>query len=335
MTDGASLPPSIGFLGPPGTFSEEALISEPDLAVAELVPLPTFPDVVAAVESGRTDLGFLAIENSIEGTVNANLDALVFERELLIIREVVLVVQQNLLAPPGLGLEAIRRVVSFPHATAQCRRWLHANLPGVEEVAASSTAEGVRIVGQDRPEATAAIGTRLAASLYGLDVAAADIEDHNDNATRFVVVARPDHGIPGPTGHDKTSIVCFQYDDKPGSLHGILGQFSARNINLTKLESRPTKKGLGDYCFIIDLDGHVDDEVVADCLRDLHATLPAVKFLGSYPAAGEHGPARRRDAEAAWQAADQWIDALRRRIQHRTRPEGYPTLNAVRPGIQT
>jgi prephenate dehydratase len=315
MSDSASRPLRIGFLGPPGTFSEEALLSEPDLAAADVVPYATFPDVVAAVESGATDLGFLAIENSIEGTVNTNLDALVFERDLLIIREVVLVIQQNLLAPPGISLGDVKRVVSFPHATAQCRRWLNANVPGVEEVAASSTAEGVRQVGVDRPEATAAIGTRLAASLYGLEVLATDIEDHDDNATRFVVVARPEFGIPAPTGHDKTSIVCFQYDDKPGSLHGILGQFSARNLNLTKLESRPTKKGLGDYCFIIDLDGHVDDEVVADCLRDLHATLPGVKFLGSYPAAGEHGPARRRDAEAAWKAADDWIGALRARIQ--------------------
>ncbi|MDQ6617021.1 MAG: prephenate dehydratase [Actinomycetota bacterium] len=315
MSDRASGPPRIGFLGPPGTFSEEALLSEPDLAAAEVVPLPTFPDVVAAVEAGQTDLGFLAIENSIEGTVNTNLDALVFERDLLIVREVVLVIQQNLLAPPGTQLEEIKRVVSFPHATAQCRRWLHAHLPGVEEVAAASTAEGVRMVGEEKPDATAAIGTRLAASLYGLDVLASDIEDHDDNATRFVLVARPEHGIPEPTGHDKTSIVCFQFDDKPGSLHGILGQFSARNLNLTKLESRPTKKGLGDYCFIIDLDGHVDDEVVADCLRDLHATLPAVKFLGSYPAAGAHGPERRRDAEAAWRAADEWIGALRGRIR--------------------
>jgi prephenate dehydratase len=316
MSDRACPPPRIGFLGPPGTFSEEALLSEPDLAAAEVVALATFPDVVAAVESGETDLGFIAIENSIEGTVNSNLDALVFDRDLLIVREVVLVIQQNLLAPLGSRLEDIRRVVSFPHATAQCRRWLHANLPGVEEVPASSTAEGVRLVGVERPDATAAIGTQLAASLYGLEVLATDIEDHDDNATRFVLVARPEHGIPPPTGHDKTSIVCFQFDDKPGSLHGILGQFSARNLNLTKLESRPTKKGLGDYCFIIDLDGHVDDEVVADCLRDLHATLPAVKFLGSYPAAGSHGPERRRDAEAAWKAADEWISSLRQRIQH-------------------
>lgn len=314
MSDRASRRPRIGFLGPPGTFSEEALLSEPDLAAADVVPLPTHPDVVAAVDSGQTDLGFMAIENSIEGTVNTNLDALVFDRDLLIVREVVIAVHQNLVAAPGVGLDEIKRVVSFPHATAQCRRWLRANLPGVEEVAASSTAEGVRLLGEQRPEATAAIGTKLAASIYGLEVLAADIDDHDGNATRFVLVARPEHGIPAPTGHDKTSIVCFQFDDKPGSLHGILGQFSARNLNLTKLESRPTKRGLGDYCFIIDLDGHVDDEVVADCLRDLHATLPAVKFLGSYPAAGAHGPERRRDAEAAWKAADEWIGALRARI---------------------
>src|SRR5579884_1448073 len=305
----------IGFLGPPGTFSEEALLSEPDLAAGEVVPLATFGDVMEAVESGSTDLGFLALENSIEGTVNANLDALVFDRDLLIVREVVLLVQQNLMAPPGTSLVDVKRVVSFPHATAQCRRWLQTHLPGVEEVPAASTAEGVRLVGEERPHATAAIGTRLAGSLYGLDVLASDIEDHDSNATRFVAVARPEHGIPAATGHDKTSIVCFQFDDKPGSLHGILGQFSARNLNLTKLESRPTKKGLGDYCFIIDLDGHIDDEVVADCLRDLHATLPFVKFLGSYPAAGDHGPARRRDAEAAWKAADEWIAGLRARIQ--------------------
>jgi prephenate dehydratase len=138
----ASPRPRIAFLGPPGTFSEEALLSESDFADADVIPLPTFPDVVAAVEEGRVDLGFLALENSIEGTVNANLDALIFERDLLIVREVVFTVQQNLLAPPGTRLDEVKRVVSFPHATAQCRGWLATNLPGVEEIAATSTAEG-------------------------------------------------------------------------------------------------------------------------------------------------------------------------------------------------
>jgi len=122
-------------------------------------------------------------------------------------------------------------------------------------------------------------------------------------------------GIPAPTGHDKTSIVCFQRADRPGSLLAILQEFQARAINLTKLESRPTKQSLGQYCFIIDLEGHVADELVADCLRDLRSKLADVKFLGSYPAAGEHGPARRRDADAAWRSADEWIASLRSQLR--------------------
>jgi prephenate dehydratase len=306
---------SIGFLGPSGTFTEEALRSEPGLAGAELRPLPSFVHVLSAVSEGRVDYGFVALENSIEGTVSIALDQLVFERDLHIVGEVVLPVTQNLLAQPGTSLADIRRVVSFPHATGQCRTWLAAKLADIEEVAATSTAEAVRQVAEAGDPATAAIGTSLAASLYGLDVVAARIEDHLDNATRFVLVAPPAAGIPSPTGHDKTSVVCFQSSDHPGSLHGILGQFSARDLNLVKLESRPTKRGLGDYCFIIDFEGHVAEEVVADCLRDLHASLRKLKFLGSYPAAGEHGPARRRHADRAWRAADKWIDDIRTHIQ--------------------
>jgi len=302
----------IGFLGPPGTFTEEALLSQPDLADLELVSMRSMPEVLAATQAGDLDLGFVPIENSIEGAVTISLDSLIFDNELLIQREVVAAISLNLLVPPGTILTDITRVVSIPPALAQCRAFLASKLPGVEEIAANSTAEAVELVGRTHPPATAALGTRLAGELYGLDVLAADVEDHADNSTRFVLVAR--EGVPAPTGHDKTSIVCFQHADRPGSLHAILGQFSARNINLTKLESRPTKRGLGDYCFIIDLEGHVDDEVVADCLRDLHAQLAGVKFLGSYPAAGEEGPAIRRDAEASWKAADAWISGLRGQI---------------------
>jgi prephenate dehydratase len=303
----------VGFLGPPGTFTEEALLTQSDLAEAELVALPSMSEVPRAVQSGDVDLGFVPIENSIEGTVTETLDTLVFDTELLIQREVVLGIRLNLLAPPGVAIGDVSRVVSYPVAAAQCRGFLARTLPGVEVLAANSTSEAARLIGDERPAATAAVGTALAAKLYGLDVLAADIEDHPENATRFVLVARS--GIPAPTGHDKTSIVCFQNADRPGSLHGILSNFSARNINLTKLESRPTKRGLGKYCFIIDLEGHVDDEVVADCLHDLYAELLSVKFLGSYPAAGEHGPAIRRDAEAKWKAATEWISALRGQVR--------------------
>ncbi|MCU1463249.1 MAG: Prephenate dehydratase [Acidimicrobiales bacterium] len=300
----------IAFLGPPGTFSEEALLSQRDLDEAELVPLASFPEVLATTTAGDVDLGFVGLENSIEGTVRMVLDALIFDHDLLIQREVVWRVSQNLLGPPGTSIADVRRVLSFPDAAAQCKGWLSRELPHAPVVAANSTAEAAKLVGEGAVEAgTAALGPALAAKLYGLDVLAEDIEDHPDNETRFVIVGRD--GIPAPTGHDKTSIVCFQHVDRPGSLHAILGQFSARNLNLTKLASRPTKRGLGHYCFIIDFEGHVDDEVVADCLRDLHASLADVKFLGSYPAAGDHGPARRRDAEASWRAADEWISRIR------------------------
>jgi prephenate dehydratase len=302
----------IAFLGPPGTFTEEALLTQSDLADAELVELRSMPDVLAATQDGEVDLGFVALENSIEGTINVSLDSLVFEQEVLIQREIVLPISLNLMAPSGARLADIKRVVSFGPATAQCRGWLAANLPRVEMVAANSTAEAAQVVGEGRVSEAAAVGNALAAKLYGLEMLAGDIEDHPENSTRFVLVAAD--GIPAPTGHDKTSIVCFQSADRPGSLHAILGQFTARDINLTKLESRPTKKGLGEYCFIVDLDGHVDDEPVADCLRDLHVALPRLKFLGSYPAAGAHGPTRRRDAEQAWRTADDWIASLRRKM---------------------
>lgn len=306
---------TIAFFGPAGTFTEEALFTQPDFAESDVVPLPTLGEVLDAVCAGRAELGFVPIENSIEGTVNATVDSLVFEVDLLIQREVVLDVHMHLMAPPGSGLGDLRRVLSFPHASAQCRRFLAEKLPGVEVVPTNSTAEAARLVADERRGDSAALAPLLAARLYGLEVLASDVEDHPDNQTRFVALATS--GVPAPSGHDKTSIVCFQREDHPGSLHAILSEFSARGINLTKLESRPTKRGLGEYCFLIDLQGHIADEVVADCLRVLHAEQAGVKFLGSYPAAGAHGDQVRQQAGAAWRDAESWMATLRSQIQER------------------
>jgi prephenate dehydratase len=330
--------PRVAFLGPPGTFTEEALLSQPDLAAGELVPVRMIPDVILEVDQGRVDMGVVPIENAIEGSVTATLDTLAFEasEDVLIQREIVLPIDMHLCAPPGTRLADVTTVVSIPHATAQCREWLTRKLPGVAVQAANSTAEAARDVaeaagaakgksGAKGKGATAAVGgaagagggaraaiaTSLAAKIYGLDVLATDIEDHPDNETRFVVIG---NGIPARTGHDKTTIVVFQSQDRPGSLLGILQEFAARAVNLTKLESRPTKRGLGDYCFFIDCEGHIDDELVADVLRNL-AAKHTVRFLGSYPAAGSESASRRRAAGKAWRSASNWVDDLRSKVR--------------------
>jgi prephenate dehydratase len=304
---------TITFLGPAGTFTEEALFTQPDYAEADLVPSASLNEALETVGSGGATLAFLPIENSIEGAVNATVDSLVFEVDLLIQREVVLDIHLHLAARPGTALESVTRVLSIPVASAQCRRYLAAQLPKAEIVATNSTAEAAQIVSGDPQPGAAALAPRLAAELYGLEVIAPCVEDHPDNQTRFVALAPT--GVPAPTGHDKTSIVCFQREDRPGSLHAILSEFAARSINLTKLESRPSKSGLGNYCFLIDLEGHIADEVVADCLRVLHAELADVKFLGSYPAAGDHGPALRARADTAWREAEAWVESLRSQIR--------------------
>ncbi|HRW38259.1 MAG: prephenate dehydratase [Acidimicrobiales bacterium] len=305
-------PLRVGFLGPRGTFTEQALLTQPDLAAAELVPYPTMADVLRATETGEVDHGFVAIENSIEGTVNVTSDTLAFDVDVLIQREVVIPIQQHLMSVPGATLGGIDEVVSIPHATAQARRFLHRELPSVRTRAANSTSEAARLVAEAGDPKVAAIGNQLAASIYGLEVLAADIEDHPENETRFVAVAPGT--VPAPTGHDKTSVVVFQREDAPGSLLAILQQFAARSINLTNLQSRPTKKGLGDYCFLLDLEGHLADGLVADCLKALRVRGHEVKFLGSYPAAGDHGPAVREAADDASRRADAWLAEIRGRI---------------------
>jgi len=269
----------MAFLGPPGTFSEQALLSL-DLGEVDVVPCATIEEVFEAVERGQADEGIVPIENSVEGSVNATLDALAFDTQLEIQREVVLDIHHALITAPGADLAAVTTIVSHPQATGQCRRWLQRNLPGRAIVAANSTAEAVqRAVGDPT---VVAVGTALAAELYGAEIREPSIEDHALNQTRFVVIGR---GLQPPTGDDKTTLALFLRADKPGALLMILSEFAYGEVNLTKLQSRPTKRVLGDYMFFIDLEGHVNDDRVRLALDCLRLKLREVKVLGSYPMA--------------------------------------------------
>lgn len=303
---------TVAYLGPAGTFTEQALHREQDLTSADLVVCNSMVDVLYSVSEGEADLGVVPIENAIEGTVNATIDTLAFDVDLLIQRELVEPVCMNLLGRRGATLELVDTVMSIPVATAQCRNWLREHLPISQHMAANSTAEAAAYVAREANLATAAIGNERAADVYGLEILATGIEDHSENQTRFVVVARS--GVPEPTGHDKTSIVVYQQANRPGSLLAILQEFAARSINLSLLLSRPTKTSLGNYCFLLEMEGHVADALVADCLLSLKATQADVKFLGSYPTAGESGPARRADVGAARARADTWIGSIEDQI---------------------
>jgi len=267
-------------------------------------------DLLAAVAEASLDQALVPLENALEGTVSATIDGLVFNHELVILQEIVLPIHLHLLARRGVALSQITSVRSYVHALAQVREFLHSNQLSSEQT--TSTSQAARDVAESS-EPWAAVGSSLAGEIFGLDVVVPDIEDHPDNATRFVLIGRD--AVAAPTGHDRTTIVCFQDADRPGSLYGILGRFAARDINLTKLESRPTKRGLGDYCFVIEFEGHVADDVVADCLADLQAHLARVKFLGSYPVTGEGASDRREEVAEARQSAATWIAAIRARVR--------------------
>ena len=270
----------IAYLGPQGTFTEEALDKFiKDVSQIEKIAFPTVADVIKSVDRGESDEGLVPIENSIEGSVNITQDILTFESEVKIIGEVTIPVKHSLISKKKIKIGKIRRIISHPHATAQCRKFLTANMKGIEIVAANSTAEAVRILKKEGDD-VAAIGTKIAAKLYNLEIIKSDIEDNKDNKTRFVFIGNK---IQPKTGNDKTSMVCFLKEDRPGSLYNILKEFAQRNINLTRLESRPAKKNLGDYVFMIDLDGHLHDENIFEVIEVLRRSVYLVKILGSYP----------------------------------------------------
>ena len=280
----------IAYLGPPGTYTEDA--TEQYDATAERDPRPTIAATAEAVRTGEADEGVAPIENSLEGAVNDTLDLLIREDVLMVRQEVLVDIRHCLLVKPGTRASDIKVVYSHPQALGQCRRYLEEALPNARPQAALSTAASVeQMLASDEP--AGAIASRRAGNLYGAEALAEDIQDQAGNTTRFVVLAREDHE---PTGDDKTSI-CFDFDedkgslvgDTPGLLYGVIREFAERRISMTKIESRPAKREMGRYIFLVDLIGHRLDADMVEALEAVRAITSSVKVFGSYPRWRETG----------------------------------------------
>ncbi|MHB1165519.1 MAG: prephenate dehydratase [Candidatus Nanopelagicales bacterium] len=298
------------YLGPRGTFCEAALLSMPGLQEAEHVPAPSEQAAIDSVRSGESDAALIPIENSIEGSVSVTLDQLAQGQRLVIVDEVAIPVRFALLARPGTTLADVASLASHPHALAQVRGWLAESLPRARVIPAQSTAGAAALLQEGAPY-DAAVAPLLAAERYGLAVLAEDIGDTEDAATRFVLVRKPG-SLPAPSGADKTTLTLFMRMDQPGALMAILNEFAVRGVNMTRIESRPTRKALGDYYFSVDVEGHVADARVAEALAGLHRVCLDVRFLGSYPRHDGKQPVLRPGVtDADFAEAQQWIDALR------------------------
>ncbi|WBL35672.1 prephenate dehydratase [Tepidiforma flava] len=269
----------VAYLGPPGTFGELAALQYD--SSADLMPFPSHAAVAAAVESGMADVGIVAIENLINGSVQETLDILIHETDLKIQAELVVPVRHNLVAKPGTRPADVRVIYSHPQALGQCRKFLERCFPRAQAEAALSTTEAVELALKREGDA-AAIATERAAELLGAEVLARDIQDSENNVTRFLVLGR---GTPPPTGRDRTSIAFTFAEDRPGALASVMNAFAEANINCNKIESRPTKATFGDYVFLIDFEGHQDDPAVKAVLDRIRPLCAELKVFGSYPRA--------------------------------------------------
>lgn len=285
-------PARYAYLGPEGTFTEQALRSLPAAARADRLPCATVTLALDAVRDGDVDGAVVPIESSVEGSVPVTLDELATGEPLMITREMTVRVAFSLLVRPGVRADDVRRVATHPHAAAQTRRWTAEHLPHAEIVHTTSTAQAAAALATPPAQAAAAhageqsdwdaaISAPLAGERYRLEALATDIADNPDALTRFVLVSRPGPPPP-PTGRDKTSLVAFMRQDRAGALMDILDQLAMRGVNMTRIESRPTGSVLGDYCFSLDCEGHVEDARVGEALMGLRRVCADVRFLGSY-----------------------------------------------------
>ena len=298
------------YLGPEGTFTEAALLQVPGAEASERLPATSVSAALELVRTGRADAAVVPIENSVEGGVSATLDAISGGEPLRILREILVPITFVLVARPGLALADIATVSTHSHAWAQCRNWADKNIPQAEYLPASSTAAAALGLQETESAYDAAICSPLVAERLGLSVVAADIGDIADAVTRFVLLSLPT-SLPAPTGADKTTLVVPLPEDHPGALMEILDQFSARGVNLSRIESRPTGMFLGDYFFSIDADGHISDARMADALKGLHRISPNLRFLGSYPRADRREPeVPRHNTDEAFHSADLWVEGL-------------------------
>lgn len=300
-----------GYLGPQGTFTAMALQSWEASHDGEHTAYGSVDAALTALRAGQIDAAMVPIENSVEGGVSATLDALATGDPLVVIGEVLVPVTFVLAAPAGMPLASIRAVGTHSHAWAQVRGWMDRNLPDATYVPTLSTAAAAEGLAAGPQPYDAAVCAPIAATMHGLDVLASGIGDMAAAVTRFVLVSRPT-ALPAPTGADKTTVVLFQRDDHAGGLLELLEQFAVRGINMTRLESRPTKDEMGSYCFSIDLEGHLMDERIGEALMGLRRICAEVRFLGSYPRAD-----RQRASIAAlttdedFVAARDWLRSLR------------------------
>ncbi len=265
----------IGFFGPSGSFTEEAALT----LEGELVAFYTISEVFDAVSQDKVDIGVVPIENSIEGSVGITLDLLAHDYDLKIRNEIILPISHNLLINPNMTLDNIKIIYSHPQALSQCRKFIE-GLNVVTQSAPSTSAAAELIV---HKKYAAAISTIRSAQIYDLDIAEHNIQDYQNNLTRFVVVNKQDHHR---TYTDKTSIVFPLPEDRAGGLYEILGEFARKNVNLTKIESRPSKEKLGKYIFFVDLEGHREDLEIRNILNIIKSKVGYIKILGSYPKEG-------------------------------------------------
>ena len=297
----------LGYFGPAGTFTHQALRGFTD---SEAIPFATVPRVLDAVRTGEVEGGFVPIENSVEGGVTATLDNLASGDPLIIVAEVIMPVSFVLAVRPGTKLEDVRRILTHPHAHAQTRDWVDAKVPFAVVTEGGSTASAAEEVADPNSKYDAAICAAVAADLYGLESVATDIADNPDAVTRFVLVKRNGH-LPESTGADKTTLVAYMHADHSGALLEILEQFAMRGVNLTRIESRPTKKTFGEYCFSIDAEGHIGEPRMRGTLKGLHRICRKVTFLGSYPRADGIRPKIARGFTTdEYDAAERWMDGL-------------------------